>query len=80
MKRVPPPGADVEAKENPGGWVYEIRADFDPNGAIPPYAVVGAWKVDDDGKIVGDFIPNPNFRQESWLSRTLRKMRRQGAV
>jgi hypothetical protein len=30
---------------------------------VPPAAVVGAWKVDERGKIVGDFIPNPNYRK-----------------
>jgi hypothetical protein len=53
-----------EAKRNPGGWVYEIEGDFGPAEAIPSNAIRGAWKVDDGGRIVGDLVPNPNFRPE----------------
>jgi hypothetical protein len=61
--RDPPHGAVEEAKNNPGGWVYEIRGSYGPDEHVPPHAVVGAWKVGEDGKIVGEFIPNPNFRE-----------------
>jgi len=55
-----------EAKANPGGWVYEISSRCDPNGAIPPHAIKGAWRVDDRGEIVpGSYTPNPNFRSEA---------------
>jgi len=55
-----------EAKANPGGWVYEISSRYDPNGAVPPHAIKGAWRVDDRGEIVpGSYTPNPNFRSES---------------
>jgi hypothetical protein len=30
----------------------------------PPEAILGAWKVDAKGIIVGAFIPNPNYRQK----------------
>ena len=56
--RQPPQAAIEEAKQNPNGWVYEIDERFDPNGAVPPEGIVGAWKVDDNGIIVGAFIPN----------------------
>ena len=54
--------ADVvkAAQENPNGWVYKIEGDFKPEEQIPPEAVVGAWKVDENGNITGEFIPNPN--------------------
>lgn len=60
-----------EARKNPGGWVYAIDGRYDSEGAIPPEAIVGAWKVADDGNIVGDFIPNPNHvpghpKREGW--------------
>ena len=53
--------ARAEAKLNPGGWVYAIDARYDRDGAIPPEAIEGAWRVDDTGEIVGEFIPNHNF-------------------
>jgi hypothetical protein len=52
----------VEAKKRPGGWVYEIVGDYELGAAIPPEAIRGAWKVDDRGEIVGDFIPNSDFQ------------------
>jgi hypothetical protein len=53
-----------EAKSRPNGWVYEIVGKYGPDDAVPPQAIRGAWKVDANGKIVGDFIPNPSFRAE----------------
>lgn len=61
-KIAPLPGEHAEASENPGGWVYRIRGSYGPTDAVPPEAIEGAWKVDDKGKITGDFLPNPNFR------------------
>lgn len=57
----PSPGAIAEAAKTPGGWVYEIGGGLDPNGAVPREAIRGAWQVDDAGKIVGEFRPNPNY-------------------
>jgi hypothetical protein len=73
-KSKPSVGAVAEAKRNPGGWVYEIRGAYKPDEYVPAHAVVGAWKVDDTGAIVGEFIPNPNFREieggyNNWLPR-----------
>lgn len=55
----PMPGEIEEAKKQPNGWVYRIKGSFRPEEAVPPEAVVGAWKVDASGRISGDFIPNP---------------------
>ncbi len=52
-----------EAKRNPGGWVNQIEGDFGPDDAIPREAIAGAWKVDENVVIEGEFIPNPNFRR-----------------
>lgn len=56
-----PPALIAEARTKPGGWVYEIVGDYGPDDAVPPTAVRGAWKVGDDGQIVGGFLPNPAF-------------------
>jgi hypothetical protein len=55
----------AEARTKPGGWVYEIDPRFDPNGAVPPEGIKGAWKVGDDGVPTGDYQPNPNYRPDS---------------
>jgi hypothetical protein len=49
------------AKSQPGGWLYRIAGGFAPTDAVPPEAICGAWKIDDDGNIVGAFIHNPNY-------------------
>ena len=54
--------ATYAARKWPNGWVYEIEGDYGPDDAVPPEAVVGAWNVDPEGRIVGDFIPDPNYR------------------
>lgn len=51
------------AKANPGGWVYKIEGQFGPDEAVPPHAIVGAWKVDSAGELTGEFVENPNYRQ-----------------
>jgi hypothetical protein len=53
--------AMAEARNNPDGWVYVVVGDYDPDGAVPSEAIAGAWKVDVNGEIVGDFIPNPKY-------------------
>jgi hypothetical protein len=38
------------------------RAPLRPGGAVPPHAIVGARRVGADGRIVGEFVPNPKYR------------------
>ncbi|MCZ8248100.1 MULTISPECIES: hypothetical protein [unclassified Microcystis] len=59
----PTPEVIAEAKRNPGGWVYKIQGSYGPNDAVPPEDIAGAWKVDAQGNITGEFVPNPNFRK-----------------
>jgi hypothetical protein len=53
-----------EAKKCPDGWVYEIVGDYGADDAVPSSAIRGCWKVDGNGRIVGDFIANPNFEMK----------------
>jgi hypothetical protein len=61
---VPPVTSDViaEAKKLPNGWVYAIDGVRDPNGDVPPERIQGAWQVDANGDVEGEFIFNPNYR------------------
>jgi hypothetical protein len=54
-----PASAGVQGE--PGTWLYEIVGDYGPDDAVPPTAIRGAWPVDESGRPVGAFIPNPNF-------------------
>lgn len=62
----PYPGEIEEAKHIPGGWVYRIAGRFGPEDRIPPDAVMGAWKVSAEGRIVGDFVKNENYNPRRW--------------
>ena len=59
---IPTPEMIAEAKANAGGWVYQIAGSFGPNDHIPPEFIKGAFKVDEDGKITGEFQANPKYR------------------
>ncbi|MDR3712339.1 MAG: hypothetical protein P4L51_05950 [Puia sp.] len=61
MKKQPTKEAILEALKYPNGWVYEIDGSYNGKENVPPQAIRGAWKVDANGIIVGDFIPNPNY-------------------
>ena len=51
-----------EASAHPNGWVYRIAGSYPEGEAVPPEAIVGAWKVDANGRITGAFISNPRFK------------------
>lgn len=53
-----------EAKKHPNGWVYVIDEQFRGKDEVPPENIMGAWKVDSKGKVVGDFILNPNYKKK----------------
>jgi hypothetical protein len=59
--RVPPPELVAEARNVPGGWVYEIHPGVDPHGAVPPEHIIGAWAVNESGVLTGEYIPNPRY-------------------
>ncbi|MGI5286251.1 type VII secretion system-associated protein [Nonomuraea polychroma] len=61
----PPPVTDElrrQARLRPGSWMYAIDPFFDPDGEVPPYGIVGAWRVDERGEITGEFRHNPGYR------------------
>jgi len=66
----PHPGEIEEAARNPNGWVYRIAGSIgDPNGKVPPEAIIGAWQVDAEGKITGEFIENARYDIAKWPMR-----------
>jgi hypothetical protein len=59
-------GEVEEAKRFPNAHVYRIAGRFGPNEKVPPEAIVGAWKVDARGRIIGGFIRNPKYDPKRW--------------
>jgi hypothetical protein len=50
------------AREQPDGWVYEIDPRYDPDGAVPPEGIKGAWKVGPTGVPTGEYQANDRYR------------------
>lgn len=51
------------ARANPGQWVYVIDPDFDPDGAVPPWGIEGAFPTNRAGEILRDqYRPNGKYR------------------
>jgi hypothetical protein len=48
-----------EAKLHPNGWIYKFSKEYFLTDYVPPEDIMGAWKVDSNGNIIGDFIENP---------------------
>jgi hypothetical protein len=63
MNSKPNPSKEVveQARLHPNEWIYQVEGDFAPEETVPPEAIVGAWSVDHEGNIKGDFVPNPNY-------------------
>ncbi|MYS24776.1 SseB protein N-terminal domain-containing protein [Streptomyces sp. DvalAA-14] len=51
----------VRARPSAESWLYSIDPGYDPDAAVPPHAVIGAWPVDPDGE-PGEFVANPGYR------------------
>jgi len=62
----PFPEEIAEAKRYPNGTVCRIAGHFESNERVPPGAIIGAWKVDAQGNIIGDFIRNPKYDPNRW--------------
>ncbi|MFC4031732.1 SseB family protein [Streptomyces polygonati] len=51
----------ARARQPAGSWLYSIDPGYDPDGTVPPHAVIGAWPVGPDGE-PGEFVTNPGYR------------------
>jgi hypothetical protein len=61
-KRQLPVGLVAAAAANPGGSVAAIDGSVvrDPNGYVPPEAIIGIYPVGPDGRATGDYLRNPH--------------------
>jgi len=65
---IPHPAEIEEAKRTPNGWVYRIAPGLSKTDAVPPSAIIGAWKVDATGRITGSFVKNERYDANRWPS------------
>jgi SseB protein N-terminal domain len=49
------------ARQSPNSWIYSVDGAYDADGVVPPYAVIGAWPVNEHGEL-GTFTANDNYR------------------
>jgi hypothetical protein len=56
------PRMRASAMANPNTWLYVIDPAFDAEADIPPWGVVGAYRVDAIGEIDPAFQPNTEYR------------------
>ncbi|MFS0895753.1 type VII secretion system-associated protein [Microbacterium sp. 179-I 3D3 NHS] len=60
----PPPITDalrMQARANPNEWVYAIDPEFEGSERVPPEGIVGAWRADERGELIDEFVPNPRY-------------------
>ncbi|HEY8371761.1 MAG TPA: type VII secretion system-associated protein [Pseudonocardiaceae bacterium] len=62
----PPPITDTmreEARRKPNSWLYVVDPFFARPGAeVPNWGVRGAYRVDAQGQLTGEWSPNPQYR------------------
>jgi hypothetical protein len=49
------------ARHAGGGWLDEVVGGH--QHPVPMSAIKGAWKLDGDGQLTGEYVANPNFRR-----------------
>ncbi|HEY4028609.1 MAG TPA: hypothetical protein VGO86_19435 [Candidatus Dormibacteraeota bacterium] len=49
------------ARQAGGGWLDEVVGNH--AHPVPVTAIKGAWKLDANGELTGEYVANPNFRR-----------------
>lgn len=67
MKKTPEITEEIKskAKKMPNAYLYTIDGNFKESDYIPPEKIIGAWKVDQNGDISGEFIHNPQYKENT---------------
>ncbi|MBL0741390.1 hypothetical protein [Chryseolinea lacunae] len=53
-----------EALKYPNGYIYILEKEYQGKDDVPADKILGAWKVNETGVIVGPFILNPNYKHK----------------
>jgi hypothetical protein len=51
----------AKAETIPNSWLPVVAPGIDENGAVVPDAAIGRYRVDDQGRITEDFVPNARY-------------------
>lgn len=73
-QRTPPTEESLvtAARQNAGGWVYDIDWTYPDTQRVPPEAIRGGWQVGSDGRLTGAFAPNSRHRAVEHCDRELK--------
>ena len=52
----------ARARQTPNGWLYVVDPAMEGAADVPGIAIAGAYRVDENGEIAGEFIPNPEYQ------------------
>jgi hypothetical protein len=58
----PPSKVYEQAKKHPGSWFYQIDSPYEDAKKVPQNKIVGAWLVDKNGNLTGQFQINPSYQ------------------
>jgi hypothetical protein len=47
-----------------GGWLDEVVGTHDPSRPVPMTAIKGAWRLDENGELTGEYVANPTYYEE----------------
>ncbi len=64
-ERAPLPEVSIAIKDAArragGGWLDEVVGGHAP--PVPMSAIKGAWRLDANGELTGEYVANPQFRR-----------------
>ena len=55
------------AARHPNAFIYRLSSRVkDARGVMPDDAVIGRWRVNRSGRIIGNFMSNPKYDPARW--------------
>ncbi|MBO0683264.1 MAG: hypothetical protein J2P45_08930 [Candidatus Dormibacteraeota bacterium] len=54
-----------QARRAGGGWLDEVVGEHSPTSPVPITAIRGAWRLDANGDLTGEYVANPNYVRPS---------------
>lgn len=64
LREITEPSDEIkkEALKYPNRYIFILDKEFEDEEDVPTDRILGAWKVNEEGIIVGPFLLNPNYR------------------
>jgi hypothetical protein len=59
-----PPEIVEQARLAGGGWLDEVVSPHHGHGPVPAELIRGSWRLDAEGRLTGEYVPNPAYGRE----------------